>query len=75
VPERLAIAEPTYRFAIFDDVRDYRYLGWYLAAPAFILGPDAVLLLDQRGGCEFELAELAGEGEMLFVAHRLSAKP
>src|SRR5215831_5561968 len=75
VPERFAITEPADRLSIFDDVRDDRYFRRYLATTAFIFGLDAILLFDQCRGREFELPELASEGEMLFVGHRLPAKP
>ena len=58
----------------FENVRDHRDLGRHLAAAACILGADAVLLLDQLGRVEFQFAELAGEGHVLLVIHRLVAE-
>ncbi len=75
MPERLAVTEATDRLAVFDDVRDDRDLRRGVAAPAFVLGSDTVLLLDQRCGRELELPELASERHVLFVAQRLLAKP
>src|SRR5713101_4844420 len=74
MPERLAVAEPTDRPAVFDDVRDHRNFRRHLGAAPRAVVLDAVLLGDQRSGIEFELAELAGERHVLRVVHRLVAK-
>ena len=74
MPERLAVAEPADRLAVFDDVGDHRDFRGDLALAANGLGLDPILLGDQCGGIEFELAELTGERHVLLVGHRLAAK-